>query len=456
MKKQYNIFILVLLIFVSCSKEFTELAPISERNADNFYNTASDMEVAVNAIYSTLKANGTFNQSYWILQELRSDNTFWDGTGLAEEVTVFDKFTDISTSNITEAAWTDSYLGISRANIVLSRIDDIDMDNTLKSRLKGEALFLRSFYYYNLAVLFGNIPLVLNETASVEEGNNHTQVVASEVYSQIATDLIDAETALPDKSSATNGRATKGAAATLLAKVYLTMGEAANAEASLRRVLTYGYSLVSDYSLLWGVDNEYNAESIFEVDFQGGLSNQGNQFTNQFHGVLSQSVTSGQRNIPEQDLIDAYETGDLRFAASIDGVEGISTGYTIKFGSTNPYNDDDASNNWPVFRYADVLLMLAEAIGESAEAYGYINQVRARAGLAPIDATTPGSFVDKLLQERRVELAFENHRWPDLLRMNKAEPVMAAQGKNINGKLLFAIPQREMDLNSNYSQNSGY
>lgn len=456
MKKQYNIFILVLLIFVSCSKEFTELAPISERNADNFYNTASDMEVAVNAIYSTLKANGTFNQSYWILQELRSDNTFWDGTGLAEEVTVFDKFTDISTSNITEAAWTDSYLGISRANIVLSRIDDIDMDNTLKSRLKGEALFLRSFYYYNLAVLFGNIPLVLNETASVEEGNNHTQVVASEVYSQIATDLIDAETALPDKSSATNGRATKGAAATLLAKVYLTMGEAANAEASLRRVLTYGYSLVSDYSLLWGVDNEYNAESIFEVDFQGGLSNQGNQFTNQFHGVLSQSVTSGQRNIPEQDLIDAYETGDLRFAASIDGLDGISTGYTIKFGSTNPYNDDDAPNNWPVFRYADVLLMLAEAIGESAEAYGYINQVRARAGLAPIDATTPGSFVDKLLQERRVELAFENHRWPDLLRMNKAEPVMAAQGKNINGKLLFAIPQREMDLNSNYSQNSGY
>ncbi len=456
MKKQYNIFILVLLIFVSCSKEFTELAPISERNAENFYNTASDMEVAVNAIYSTLKANGTFNQSYWILQELRSDNTFWDGTGLAEEVTVFDKFTDISTSNITEAAWTDSYLGISRANIVLSRIDDIDMDNTLKSRLKGEALFLRSFYYYNLAVLFGNIPLVLNETASVEEGNNHTQVVASEVYRQIATDLIEAEAALPGKSSTTNGRATKGAAATLLAKVYLTMGEAANAEASLRRVLTYGYSLVSDYSLLWGVENEYNAESIFEVDFQGGLSNQGNQFTNQFHGVLSQSVTSGQRNIPEQDLLDAYEAGDLRFAASIDGVEGTSTGYTIKFGSTNPYNDDDAPNNWPVFRYADVLLMLAEAIGESAEAYGYINQVRARAGLAPIDATTPGSFVDKLLQERRVELAFENHRWPDLLRMNKAESVMAAQGKNINGKLLFAIPQRELDLNSNYSQNNGY
>ena len=457
MKKQYNIIILVLLVFVSCSKEFTELAPISERNAENFYNTSSDMEVAVNAIYNTLKANGTYNQSYWILQELRSDNTYWDGTGLAEEVTVFDKFNDISTSNITEDAWVSSYLGISRANIVLNRIEDIDMDASLKSRLKGEALFLRSFYYYNLAVLFGNIPLILNETASVAEGNEHRQVAAAEVYSQIVTDLIDAEAGLPAKASATNGRATKGAAATLLAKVYLTKGEASNAETALRRVLTYGYTLVNDYSLLWGVENEYNSESIFEVDFQGGLSNQGNQFTNQFHGILSQAVTSGQRNIPEQDLIDAYEVGDLRFAASIDGVVyGVNTGYTIKFGTTNSYNDDDAPNNWPVFRYADVLLMLAEAIGESDEAYGYINQVRNRAGLAPIDATTPGTFVDKLLHERRVELAFENHRWPDLLRMNKAESVMTAQGKNINGKFLYAIPQREIDLNSNFSQNSGY
>lgn len=457
MKKQHNIFILVLLIFVSCSKEFTELAPISERNADNFYKTASDMEVAVNAIYGTLKSNGAFNQSYWILQELRSDNTFWDGTGLAEEVTVFDRFNDISTSNITEDAWERSYLGISRANIVLNRIENIDMDASLKSRLKGEALFLRSFYYYNLAVLFGNIPLIINETTSVAEGNEHRQVSAAEVYNQIVTDLIDAEAGLPAKASATNGRATKGAAATLLAKVYLTKGEASNAETALRRVLTYGYTLVNDYSLLWGVENEYNSESIFEVDFQGGLSNQGNQFTNQFHGILSQAVTSGHRNIPEQDLIDAYETGDLRFAASIDGVvNGVNTGYTIKFGTTNSYNDDDAPNNWPVFRYADVLLMLAEAIGESDEAYGFINQVRNRAGLAPIDATTPGTFVDKLLHERRVELAFENHRWPDLLRMNKAESVMTAQGKNINGKFLYAIPQREIDLNSNFSQNSGY
>ena len=456
MKLKNNILIIILLVFVSCSKEFTELAPISERNSENFYNTASDMKVAVNAIYNTLKDNGVYNQSYWILQELRSDNTFWDGTGLAEEVTVFDSFDDISTSNITEAAWASSYLGISRANIVLSRIDAITMDATEKNTLKGEALFLRSFYYYNMAVLFGNIPLVLNETDSVEEGTNHTQVAASAVYAQIATDLVEAEGKLPLKSATTNGRASKGAAAALLGKVYLTMEDSSNAELALRRVLGYGYSLVDDYSNLWGVENEYNSESIFEVDFQGGLGNQGNSFTSQFHGILSQSVTSGQRNIPEQDLIDAYETGDLRFPASIQGVDGIDTGYTVKFGSVNTFNDDDASNNWPVLRYADVLLMLAEALGETNEAYGFINEVRTRAGLASIDQTTPGTFEDKLLQERRVELAFENHRWPDLLRMNRAESAMTAQGKTTNGKLLFAIPQRELDLNSNFLQNSGY
>jgi len=456
MKLKNNILIIILLVFVSCSKEFTELAPISERNAENFYKTASDMKVAVNAIYNTLKDNGVYNQSYWILQELRSDNTFWDGTGLAEEVTVFDSFDDISTSNITEDAWASSYLGISRANIVLSRIDAITMDATEKNTLIGEALFLRSFYYYNMAVLFGNIPLVLNETNSVDEGNNHTQVAASVIYAQIATDLVEAETKLPRKSAATNGRASSGAAASLLGKVYLTMGDSSNAELALRRVLGYGYSLVDDYSNLWGVENEYNSESIFEVDFQGGLGNQGNSFTSQFHGILSQSVTSGQRNIPEQDLIDAYETGDLRFPASIQGVDGTDTGYTVKFGSVNTFNDDDASNNWPVLRYADVLLMLAEALGETNEAYGFINQVRTRAGLASIDQSTPGTFEDKLLQERRVELAFENHRWPDLLRMNRAESAMTAQGKTTNGKLLFAIPQRELDLNSNFSQNSGY
>ena len=456
MKFKYIILILMIGALTSCSESFTDLAPISQRNAGNFYNTVGDMEVAVNAIYNTLKANGTYNQSYWVLQELRSDNSFWDGTGLAEEITVFDKFTDISTSDITEAAWTDSYLGVSRANIVLDRINDIEMDQNLRDQYTGEALFLRSLYYYHLAVAFGNIPLVLSETMSVAEGQEHVQVSASDVYAQIIQDLSNAENLLPQSYDAANtGRATKGAAATLLGKVYLTIGDNGNAASKLQQVMTMGYSLVPNFADLWGADNENNSESIFEVQFEGGFGDQGNSFTSQFNGDLAASVTSGQRNIPERDLIDAHEAGDARFEM-YNGVTETNTGWTIKYGVDNPFNEADAPNNWVVLRYADVLLMLAEALGEGNEAYALINQVRNRSGLPSIDGSTPGSFQDKLLHERRIELAFENHRWADLLRFGVAESVMSAQGKPVNGKLLFAIPQREMDLNTNFNQNSGY
>lgn len=455
MKKEYIIILIGMMGLLSCSEGFTDLSPISQRNTGVFYKTGSDMVTAVNAIYNTLKEDGCYNQSYWVLQELRSDNTFWDGTGLAEEITVFDKFTDISTSDISEAAWNDSYLGISRANIVLNRINDIDMDASLKSRLIGEALFLRSLFYYHLAVAYGNIPLVLTETSSVSEGENHTQVNASAIYMQIIGDLQQAASNLPASYSGGDlGRATSGAALALLGKVYLTAGDKQGAVNALRQVS--GYTLVEDYANLWGVENEHNSESIFEVEFEGGFGDQGNAFTSQFHGDLSATVTSGQRNIPERDLIDAYEDGDLRFSASIEGVTEEATGWPIKYGTTNPFTEDDAPNNWVVLRYADVLLMLAEALGEGEEGYGLINQVRARAGLNPIDGNTPGSYEDKLLHERRVELAFENHRWADLLRFGKAEQIMAAQGKPVNGKLLFAIPQREIDLNSSFTQNPGY
>ncbi len=452
--RTYQILIVVFLAF-GCSNEFTDLSPVSQRNSGNFYSTESDMITATNAIYNVLQSDGCYNESYWVLQELRSDNTYWDGTGLAEEITVFDKFTDIPTSIISENAWNDSYLGISRANIVLDRIDGVDMNTDLKARLIGEALFLRSLFYYNLAVGFGNIPLVLNEVVSVDEGRNFTQSDAKTVYNQLVGDLQTAANNLPASYSGNDiGRATKGAALTLLGKIYLTLGDNQNAVSTLRSI--NGYSLVSEYSNLWGVENEHNSESIFEVEFQGGLGDQGNQFTNQFNSDLAASVTGGLRNIPERDLINSYEEGDKRYVSSIEGVDESNDGWTIKYGKSNPFSQDDASNNWIVFRYADVVLMLAEALGESDESYDLINKIRNRAGLSDIDANSSGSFEEKLLQERRVEFAFENHRWADLLRFGKAEEYMAAQGKPVNNKLLFAIPQREIDLNNNFKQNPGY
>ena len=471
MKSKITFTVFILSLLGACSEDFTDLAPISQRNVQNFYQTASDMEVAVNAAYNALLRSGTYNESYWIMQEMRSDNTDQGPgtTGLARERAVIEDFDEISTSEIVTNAYVDSYLCISRCNIVLDRIDPIEMEQALKDQLRGEVLFLRSLMYYHLAVSFGNVPLILTETRSVEEGRSHVQVPANEIYNQIVRDLTEAEPLLPITYASNNvGKATRGAAATLLGKVYLTIGDNGAAETVLRRIISdYGYSLVPDYAGLWGVENENNVESIFEVQFQGGGFGTGNLFTNQFSPLPELPISVGDfRNRPTRDMLAAYEPNDDRLLASMDTIyvdeQGVlltnsanDARFILKYGVENAFNEDDAPNNFVVLRYADVLLMLAEAIGESNEAYDLINQVRNRAGLGSIDANTPGTFEEKLLHERRVELAFENHRWADLKRFGVAESVMQAQGKEAN--LLFAIPQREIDLNpETFVQNPGY
>jgi len=450
---------------LSCGEGFTDLSPASQRNVNQFYSTAGDLNTAIIAAYKVLQANGTYNQSYWITQEMRSDNTDQgsDGTGLGAELTVIDNFTENATSEFVTAAYTDSYLGIARSNIVLSRIDGVDIAEAEREQIRGEALFLRSLFFYNLAVSFGNIPLPLTEAKSAAEGNTLPQVPAADVYKQLIPDLIKAEAGLPLKYDATKvGRATKGAAATLLAKVYLIAGDKKSAETVLRRIVaSYGYSLLPNYANLWGLANKNNAESIFEVQFKGGGTGTGNAFTNAFHPTLKHT-TGAYKNRPTQDVLKAYEPGDDRFLKSMDtsfvNAQGViqtntknDARYIVKFGRENAFDENDASYNFVVFRYADVLLMLAEALGEGTEAYALINQVRARAKLAPISAATAGTFAQKLLHERRVELAFENHRWADLLRFGVAKEVMLAQGKTI--RPLFLIPQRELDINKAYKQN---
>lgn len=453
-------------VLLACSDDFTNLNPVSQRNVGGFYKTANDMNTAINAAYKVLQMGGTYNQSFWVMQEMRTDNTDQgpDGTGIGAELTVIDNFSEIATSEIVTAAYTDSYLGIARSNIVLDRIEGIAMDQATKDRIKGEALFIRSLLYYNLAVSFGNIPMPLTEAKSADEGRALPQVPASEVYKQIIADLQKAETALPIKyaSAADLGRATKGAAAALLGKVYLTAGDKAGAATVLKRIIDgYGYSLVPNYANLWGIANENNVESIFEVQYKGGGTGTGNGFTNAFSPLLKQT-TGSYKNRPTQNMVNAYERGDDRFLKSMDtsyvNVQGIlltntknDVRFITKYGKENSFNENDASYNFMVLRYADVLLMMAEALGESDSAYGYINQVRARAKLMPISAATPGTFADKLLHERRVELAFENHRWADLLRFGKAAEKLQAQGKKI--RALYLIPQRELDINSSYKQN---
>lgn len=316
--------------------------------------------------------------------------------------------------------------------------------------------------YYHLAVGFGNIPLQLTPFVP---GDGLTQVDATAVYTQLVADLTQAEANLPISYPASDiGRATKGAAATLLAKVQLTLGNNGEAESTLRRIITdYNYTLVDNYADLWGVGNENTPESIFEVQHISGGIGQGSFLTNEFSP--SGDLQTGQgfgRNRPTALLQNAYEPGDTRFEPSMgtsfvnNEDEEVVQNYVRKYESDPPV-ENDADNNFIVLRYADVLLMLAEAIGESDESYGLINQVRERAGLGPIDASTPGSFQEKLLKERQVELAFENHRWADIKRFGVVnEQLIAAESEVINAgdiRMLFFIPQREMDINTNFVQN---
>ena len=463
--KKIIILFTALSLFLSCSNEFTDLAPISNRNEADFFNTAGDLVAALNASYAGLQDPGVYNRAYWTIFEMRSDNTDQggDATGLARQYTEINQFTDNSLNEQVDAAWRGSYRVIANCNVILQRIDKVsDIEEVLKNRIIGEAYFLRSLMYYHLAVAFGNIPLQLTPFVP---GDVLTQVNATAVYSQLVSDLVIAEANLPISYSASDvGRVTKGAAATLLAKVQLTLGDNANAEATLRRIVNnYNYILLPNFADLWGVENENNAESIFEVQFISGGIGQGSFFTNDFSP--SGDLQTGQgfgRNRPTLGLINAFDAGDLRLSSSLgtsyvnNAGEVVNQNYGKKhLGSLPTENDSDI--NFVVFRYADVLLMLAEALGETPESYDLINQVRNRAGLGNISSSTPGTFKDKLLKERRVELAFENHRWADLKRFGVVQQkLLESESDVINEndiKDLLFIPQREIDLNPNFVQN---
>lgn len=444
---------------------FLDLAPQSQRNAVTFYDDATDFEIAVNGAYDALQAQGTYGYYYWVLFEMRSDNTDQgpDVTGLAASLAAVNAFNEVPTNQYVGEAWIDSYRGVQRCNIILARIGDVEMEEALRDQYMGEALFLRSLLYYHIAVAWGNVPLILEET-SYPETPSLNQVPATQVYEQIAQDLAQAEQLLPATYPAGNeGRATKGAAAALLGKVLLTLERDQEAVPVLRRVVDqYDYQLLDDYSALWGPQNENSAESIFEVQFTAGGLGEGSGYTNIFSP--NSDLQNGEglaENRPTEDLQAAFTSGDERFPVSMgtqyvdaDG-ETIQARYVRKYES-EPFANFDADNNFIVLRYADVLLMLAEALGEGAEAYGLINQVRARAGLGPISASTPGTFEAKLLRERRLELAFENHRWADLKRFGQAELVLQEDGVD-QVDLLFPIPQREIDVAPDVmQQNPGY
>ncbi len=469
MNKLKHILVACLTGFVlsSCSDSFLQLAPVSNPNAGNFFKTKADFDLASNAAYATLYTVYNPEGPVSYAGELMGDNvTILNISGNMADKWQFRDYTLAPANTMVYQFWQDFYKSLYNINIVISKIESADVDAAYKDKIKGEMLFLRSLYYFQMVQIWGDLPLV-TAPITAEESYGILRSPVSEVYAQIVKDLQFAASKLP--LVATVGKVSKGAAQSLLGKVYLTMGDKANAATTLKEVVNSGqYQLLPSYATLWSPTNKNTKESIFEIQYLGGSSTA--PFSDYYLGFFPNSNAlgfygSGMNQVVD-DVWNEYESGDSRRVASIDTgfVDAKGTFTKVKF--PKKWQDKAApiigqriaaNNNFIVLRYADVLLLLTEATGDAQ----YLNLVRKRVGLPEYGtAAYPTKYNTIELateHERRVELAFEFQRWFDLKRTNRALTVLTAKGKTVTqAKLLIPIPNVVRDQNSKITQNAGY
>jgi tetratricopeptide (TPR) repeat protein len=482
----------------SCKKDFLDKTDPTRIGTDVFYKNQTEMEQAVNGVYGQLQ--GIINDQ-WLFNEMVSDNTTLDfdpgNRGNAPAIEAFEYYNVNSGTGNISGMYKSYYSSLFDINTTLLKLGKSTIADSVKNPFAGQLKFLRAYYYFELTQYFGDVVLITEPLDQTSKAWDYLRVPQEKVYGQIVADLNDAIGLLPVRyNSANTGRVTKGAALTLLGKVYLTKKQYPDAVTALKQVLTLGYSLVPSYADVFDPQKKNGPESVFEVQYQGGNDlGEWSSFIYTFAPRLSKGAitgwpqsTPGGWNIPTKDLIADYESGDLRKDISIgldfaSPVTGDIVPYIKKYDHPHSIygrTDDD----WPVLRYSDVLLMLAEAINEqggpTAEAYTYLNQVRQRAGLAALAGLDQMSFRDKVLHERRVELAFENWRWFDLKRTKtanelaqfltaytakeKADPTVTRQGIPYSNndyvfdayEALYPIPSTEILINSKLTQNPGY
>jgi hypothetical protein len=449
--------ILVILVLASgCTKKFLDLSPLSNANVNNFYKTQADINDAVLAAYAMHKGMYIDNLAALAqLDEVRSDNTQDDNR--------VDLFTNDTGAEWWYWVWDQCYRCIYACNVVIQKAPTVTMDATLQKQYIAEAKFLRGLAYFELVKNYGGVPIVTNPPTDLSASAvDVTRNSVAEVYTLIVADLSFAAQNLPATYTASSdiGRATSGAANGTLGKVYLQEGDVADAKTALTAVVSSGlYSLMPTYAAVFDINNRNDAESLFELQFTKNTD--ASPLESYFASNVAPLPGGGYYyNRPTTDFVNTFEPGDPRKTVSMT-TDQNGNWYCIKFNDPTMTSFANSGHNFPILRYADVLLMLAEADGESPEAYALINQVRARATLSPLSPTTPSTFADTLLHERRVEFGFENQRWHDLLRFGVAIPVMdaqlASQGVTLSqNSLLDPISQTTLASNPKLSQNPGY
>lgn len=488
------LYILSLFLITACSEDFLTLYPESTLNEGNFYQSEEEIILLANGCYVPMRDYE--KNIHWVLAELISDNTsFQYNIRTGEAVRgVIDQFIITADNRGYSEFWDLSYNGITRCNKLLNEIDRPGInwsDEMFKHRSEGEALFLRALYYFNLVRQFGGVPLVLEPIAS-QEAVNIKRSTEAQIYESIINDLKEAANRFAmAKDVEENGRANEGAAHALLGKVYLTLHQYDEAEAALNLVIQSGeYSLLPNYADLFDPANKDYEETIFAIQYSENNRELSNRFIFMFAPWSSGGAITNRPNInmisagwnqPTEDLINAFEPGDVRKDVSIkfwtgedwDG-EIRDLPYCGKYKAPLAAPDDRSGDNFPVLRYSDVLLMYAEvlnALGRTGEAIPYVEQVRARAGLTdPLTDYSASALEELIAKERQVEFCFENQRWYDLKRTEKAVEVMTAHGIRENErkpflynnayeidphKLLAPIPAEQILINK-LEQNSGY
>lgn len=478
------------VIAVSCSEDFLQKAPLDSINTENFYQTEEDAIAAINGAYQPLQWPKLYNLRMWT-SDIMAGNSIVGAAGGDDGRETQDMANFVTTTD--NPGVLDLFRGpppgILRCNVVLQKVPGMDIDENLKKRILGEAYFLRGLYHFILVRYFGDIPLILEPQAPGDDLRPF-RTDKEIVYAQIIEDLTMAEELLPEKSTYSSndlGRAAKGAAAGLLAKVHLTLGNWDQVVTLTTEVASLGYALNQDYGANFDVLNKNSQESLFEIQY---ISDAGEDFWSNENQSSWLSTFTGPRNAdivaggwgwnqPYQEFVDAYEVGDLRKNVTIlyDGCPQFdgqdydpafsTTGYNLrKFLVTKEFaaTYDNSPLNFPVLRYADVLLMKAEALNNlnrTSEAEAPLNTVRARAGLPAVTGLSQSEFREKVLHERRMELAFEGQRWFDLIRIDGGQwglDFLHSIGKvNASEKhLLFPIPLKEIESNPNLTQNTGY
>lgn len=471
------------LLTASCKKDFLNVPPQAQQPSVTFWKTPEDALKGVNAIYANLRSwnNVAFNTI--VIESTGSDEADKGSTPTdATFFNLYDQFTVTATHGSLQDFWTGQYQNINLCNQVLDNIPNISMDETLKNRYLAEAKFVRAYSYFRLVRAYGNVVLRLHVPKDNSE-YNLPQSDKATVYAQIEKDLNEAAAVLPQSYGAADlGRATKGAAIGLHAKVAMYQNKWADVLSLTNQVMTMGYDLFPDFEKGFRTQNENNIESLFEVQAElvPGNPDASNSQYSQVQGVAG--IMGWGFNTPSEALASAFEPGDPRRDATI-----LFRGETTPQGDLVPtsvpnerYNqksyvpfamrvsgfNEGAQQNFRVLRFADVLLMNAEAAneqGNTSQALTSLNRVRARARggnnniLPNVTTTDKNALRQAIWKERQVELAMENDRYFDVIRQGRGAAVFGIKGWKANKNEVWPIPQNEIELSGNLlKQNPGY